>query len=93
MPPASPMLQERERARRIATNIVALAMGLVGLTLVVLAIYLVFQGGGLVLLAIVVGVLGLALAAGGFFFQLVPLRVDELADEKRAYDARQGRER
>jgi hypothetical protein len=87
------MLRERERARRIATSIVALAMGLAGLTLVILAIYLAFQGGGLFLLAIVVGVLGLGLGAAGFFFQLVPLRVDELADEKRAYDARQRGER
>lgn len=84
------MAEERERARRIATNIVALAMGLAGLTLLGLAIALAIQGGGgLIFLAIIVGVAGLALAAAGFFFQLVPLRVDELAQEKRDYDRRQ----
>lgn len=83
-------MQERERARRLATSIVALALGLAGLTLVVLAIVVLVRGGvALVLLALVVGLLGIGLGAAGFFFQLVPLRVDELAQEKRDYDARQ----
>ena len=84
------MMQQREKARRIATNIVALAMGLAGLTLLALAVALAIKGGGgLLFLAMIVGVFGIALAAAGFFFQLVPLRVDELAEEKRAYDRRQ----
>lgn len=88
-PAGSPMMQQREKARRIATNIVAVAMGLAGLTLLVLAVVLGMKGGaGLVFLAILLGLMGVALMAGGFFFQLVPLRVDELAQEKRDYDRR-----
>jgi hypothetical protein len=88
------MMQERERARRFATTLVSLALALAGLMLVVLAIVLVIQGGGgLVFLALVLGVLGAGLAVAGFFFQLVPLRVDELAEEKRAYDRRMRDER
>lgn len=88
------MMQERERARRLATTIVSLALALAGLMLVALAIVLAIQGGaGLVFLALVLGVLGAGLAAGGFFFQLVPLRVDELAQEKREYDQRMRGER
>ena len=84
------MLQQRERARRAATMIVALALGLAGLLLVVLAVVMALRGGAaLLLLAVLVGILGLGLGAAGFFFQLVPLRVDELAEEKRAYDRRQ----
>jgi len=83
------MLADRERARRVATTIVSLAMGLVGLTLLVLAVVLVLRGGaGLIVLAIVVGILGLLLAAAGFFFQLVPIRLDELAAQKRDHDRR-----
>lgn len=83
-------MQERERARRLATSIVALALGLAGVVLVVLAIVLVVRGGAsLIFLALIVALLGLGLGAAGFFFQLVPLRVDELAAEKREYDARQ----
>lgn len=84
------LMQERERARRVATTIVSLAMGLVGLTLLVLAVVIGIRGGGgVIFLAVVVGILGLGLAAAGFFFQLVPMRVDELADQKRDYDRRQ----
>lgn len=83
-------MQERERARRLATSIVALALGLAGVVLVVLAIVLVVRGGAsLIFLALIVALLGLGLGAAGFFFQLVPLRIDELAAEKREYDARQ----
>lgn len=86
-------MQERERARRLATSIVAIALGLTGLTLVILAVVLVVRGGAsLIALALLVGLLGLGLGAAGFFFQLVPLRVDELAEEKRDYDRRQREE-
>jgi uncharacterized membrane protein len=62
----------------------------VGLTLVILAIILVVRGGlGFVFLAILLLAIGGALALLGFFFQLVPFRLQELADEKRDYDQRQ----
>lgn len=80
---------ERERARRLATNIVSLAIGLAGVMLVVFAIFLVIRGGlPLIFLAILVGVIGAVLAILGFFFQLVPFRLQELEDEKRDYDQR-----
>ena len=83
------MMIERERARRLATTIVAIAMGIAGLMLIGLAIALAVKGGGgLFFLALLIGAFGLALGAAGFFFQLVPLRVDELAEEKRDYDRR-----
>ena len=82
------MMRERERARRLATTIVSLAMALVGVTLIVLAVALALRGGGLIFLAIIVGLLGLALGAAGFFFQLVPMRLDELAEQKRETDRR-----
>jgi len=83
------MMQERERARRLATSIVAWALAIVGLTLLILAGVLVVRGGGpLVLLALLVGFIGVGLALAGFFFQLVPFRLDELAQEKRDYDRR-----
>lgn len=92
--PGPTMMERREKARRLATGIVAIAMGFAGLTLVALAVALAWMGkGGLLFLALIVGALGLALAAAGFFFQLVPLRVDELAEEKRAYDRRTRGER
>lgn len=82
-------MRERERARRLATGIVATALAIVGLTLVVLAVVMVVRGGAaLILLSIVVGVIGIVLCAAGFFFQLVPFRLDELAAGKRDYDRR-----
>lgn len=85
-------MRQRERARRLATQVVALALGLAGLMLLALAIVLAFQGrAGLFLLATVVGIAGIALAGIGFFFQLVPMRVDELAAQKREHDARERR--
>lgn len=84
------LAEERERARRVATGIVSAAIGIVGLTLVILAIILVVRGGlGFVFLAILLLAIGGALALVGFFFQLVPFRLQELADEKRDYDQRQ----
>lgn len=83
------MMQQREKARRVATNIVAIALALAGLTLITLAVALGIKGGGgLIFLALILGLMGLGLVAAGFFFQLVPLRVDELAQEKREYDLR-----
>lgn len=82
-------MRERERARRLATGIVATALAIVGLTLVVLAVVMVVRGGAaLILLSIVVGIIGIVLCAAGFFFQLVPFRLDELAAGKRDYDRR-----
>lgn len=82
-------MRERERARRLATGIVATALAIVGLTLVVLAVVMVVRGGAaLILLSIVIGVIGIVLCAAGFFFQLVPFRLDELAAGKRDYDRR-----
>ena len=88
-PADPPLLREREKARRLATGIVATALAIAGLTLIVLAVAMVVRGGAaLILLAVVIGLLGLALSTAGFFFQLVPFRLDELAREKREYDAR-----
>ena len=80
---------DRERARRVATSIVSVAIAIVGVTLVVFAILLLVRGGaGFIFLALLLGLVGAALAALGFFFQLVPFRLHELAEEKRAYDKR-----
>lgn len=82
--------EDREQARRIATNVVAVAIAIVGLTLLVFSVVLVLRGGmGFLFLGIVLFLLGAALAALGFFFQLVPFRLQELADEKRAFDERE----
>ena len=80
---------DRERARRVATSIVAVAIAVAGLTLVIFAILLLIRGGlGFLFLALLLMVVGGGLAALGFFFQLVPFRLAELREEKRAYDAR-----
>lgn len=85
----STLADERERARRIATTIVSLAIAIVGLTLIVFAFFLTYRGGaGFLFLSLIVFVLGAGLAALGFFFQLVPFRLAELAEEKRDYDRR-----
>lgn len=85
---------DRERARRLATNIVAGAIGIVGVTLVVLALFLVIRGGlGFVFLALLLLFIGGGLALLGFFFQLVPFRLQELADEKRDHDERSRQQR
>lgn len=89
-PVALTLPEDREQARRIATNVVAIAIAIVGLTLLVFSVVLVLRGGmGFLFLGIVLFLLGAALAALGFFFQLVPFRLQELADEKRAHDQRE----
>lgn len=84
---------DRERARRLATSVVSVAIAVAGVTLVVFAVMLLVRGGaGFVFLALLLGLVGAGLAALGFFFQLVPFRLHELAEDKRAYD-RRARER
>ena len=83
-------VEERERARRLATTVVSGAIAIVGLTLVAFAILLVVRGGfAFLFLALLVFVIGALLSALGFFFQLVPFKLAELEQEKREYDARQ----
>ena len=83
------LAQQREKARGLATRIVSFAIMLLGATLVAFAIFLTAYGGAAYLfLSILMGLAGLALALVGFFFQLVPMRLDELAAEKRDYDRR-----
>ena len=82
-------LSERERARRFATTIVSAAIAILGLTLVVFAVFLVVYGGlGFFFLALLIGIVGAGLALLGLFFQLVPFRLQELADAKRENDRR-----
>lgn len=83
------LTEDRVRARQLATTIVSVAIAVAGLMLVAFAVALVVRGGaGYLFLSIILGVLGLALGAIGFFFQLVPFRLEELAEEKRDYDRR-----
>lgn len=86
--------EDRERARRLATTVVAFAIGVAALTLATFAVLLVVRGGlGLIFLAILLLALAGLLGFVGFFFQLVPFRLDELAAEKRAFDERSRDER
>lgn len=88
----STLARDRERARSLATGIVSVAIAAAGITLAVFAVFLVLRGGlGFVFLAIILFGLGAVLALLGFFFQLVPLRLQEMADQKRESD-RQARE-
>lgn len=83
------LLEERERARGLATRIVSVAIGAAGLALVAFAIALLVRGGvEFLFLSLVLFLVGGATALLGFFFQLVPLRLAELEEEKRAYDQR-----
>ena len=85
---------DRERAHRWAASIVAIALAVVGITLLVFAVLLALRGGlGFLFVAILLFLVGAGLAALGFFFQLVPFRLQELADEKRAHDRRTRDER
>lgn len=78
------LADERERARSLATRLVAFSIGIVGVVLVVFAFFLTFYGGaGMLFLSAILFVVGAVIAALGFFFQLVPLRLDELAQKKR----------
>lgn len=83
------LAQDRERARRLATGIVSVAIGLVGVMLVVLAVVLLVRGGlGFLFLSLILGIVGAALALLGLFFQLVPFRLAQLEEDKREYDRR-----
>lgn len=83
------LAQERERARNLATRIVAGAILVLAVTLLVFAFFLTFYGGaGYLFLSVLLGLAGVGLGFVGFFFQLVPLRLQELADQKREHDAR-----
>ncbi len=83
------LAEERERARSLATRIVSLAIGFMGIVLMVFAFFLTYRGGAaLLLLTILLFVLGAIVAAIGFFFQLVPFKLDELAALKREHDAK-----
>lgn len=83
----STLAQRRERAQRLATTLVAVAIGLVGVTLVAFSVALALSGGaGLVLLAALVFLAGAFLCALGFFFQLVPFKLRELEEGKREHD-------
>ena len=85
----STLADRRERARRLATGIVSVAIAALGVTLVVFAVMLVVRGGpSFLLLSVVLFALGAFLAALGFFFQLVPLKLQELAEGKREHDRR-----
>ena len=80
---------DRERAHSMATHVTSAAIAIVGVTLAVFAFFLVFRGGlGFVFLALLLLALGGFLAAIGFFFQLVPFRLAELARLKRDHDER-----
>lgn len=88
--------ERRERARRLATSIVSAAIALVGVMLVVFAVVLVVRGGpAFLFLALLLFLVGAVLAGLGFFFQLVPFRLQELAAQKRERDQilREGGER
>jgi len=84
------LAEDRARARGLATRIVAWALAIVGITFVVLGVVLTVRGGVVFLfVSLLLGIFGLALAGVGFFFQLVPFRLEELAREHRDYDVRQ----
>lgn len=90
----STLAEERERARRWATTIVSAAIGIAGLTLAFFGVVLLVRGGvAFLILSILLVVGGLLLAALGFFFQLVPFRIQELAEGKRDQDRRRAAER
>lgn len=85
-----PVPEEQEKARRLATVVVSIAIGLAGVTLAVFAVVLTAKGGlGFLFLSVILFALGAALALIGFFFQLVPVKLEELAEQTRDYDKRQ----
>lgn len=82
--------EKREKAHRFAAGIVAAAIAILGVTLAALAVFLVIRGGwGFLFVSIILFVIGAAMTLLGFFFQLVPFRVAELAQGKRDYDKRE----
>lgn len=84
------LAERRDRARRLATTIVSIAIGVLGVTLLLFAFFLTYRGGpAFLFLSIILFVAGAGLALLGFFFQLVPFRVAQLAEEKREYDRQQ----
>lgn len=88
------LAQERERARRLATVVVAWAIGIMGATLAAFAVALTVLGGaGFLFLSLILFALGALLAGLGFFFQLVPFRLQELAEGKRETDRLRREER
>lgn len=90
---ARTLQEERDRSRSLATSIVSFAIMGVGVAFLVLSVLLVVRGGlGFLFLSILLGGIGAAALVGGFFFHLVPSRIEELAEEKREYDRRQREE-
>jgi hypothetical protein len=84
------LYEERERARKLATSIVSWAIMGVGVAFLVMAVVVGLQrDAGLTALALVLGFIGLVTMIGGFFFHLIPSRVDALEEGKREYAARQ----
>lgn len=82
--------REQEKARRIATSIVSVAIAVVGVTLALFAVLLVLRGGwGFLFVALLLLAAGVVLALLGLFFNLVPMRLDELAEAKRERDRRE----
>lgn len=90
----STLAQERERARRLATVVVSWAIGVMGVTLAAFAVALTVLGGaGFLFLTLILFAFGALLALLGFFFQLVPLKLQELAEGKRETDRLRREER
>ncbi|HWG89762.1 MAG TPA: hypothetical protein VNZ52_02840 [Candidatus Thermoplasmatota archaeon] len=76
------------QVRNFATNLTAISILVIGAALLAMMVFLLFQGGlGSVILALVVGIAGLAVLTGGFLFLLVPSKVDEIEDEAAAQGA------
>lgn len=82
--------EQRDRSRRLATSIVSFAIMSVGVAFLLFAIFLTLRGGlALVFLSFLLGGLGVFAVLGGFFFHLVPARLEALAEEKREFDRRE----
>jgi len=79
---AKPALPE---VRTFATNVTAFSIMLVGFAFLAAMFFLLLRGTtGSILLALLFGIVGLAVLTGGFLFVLVPSKVDEIQapDEK-----------
>lgn len=78
----------RAEVRNFATHVTAASIMLIGFGFLAAMVFLLFRGGtGNVLLALLLGLAGLAAVTGGFLFLLVPTKVDEIDDEAVAQDA------